>query len=451
MIHSDEQFYLLTGDRLLHGALPFVDIWDRKPIGLFILFAAIRLLGGVGVVEYQLVATGFAIATALLVSRIAAPDTGGRGGLAAALAYLVWLDIFDGAGGQSAVFYNLPVTAAALLTLRSLAGDPRRVGPLVMLLIGVAIQLKYTVIVEGVFFGLVLMTRMHRIGVRGAAVLAHAAGWVGIAIAPTGAAWLVYAILGHGGEFVFANFVSIFRRLPDATAGERAADLLLAVLATVPLLAAAAIGVRRSGRGPARHMQLFALSWAAAAFAAILLVGSFKGLYFLPLVPPLAIAAAPGLARMRVGLPVLLVGCVVAALTVSDHVRRRGTARQVDALTALIGRDPPGCLFSFRSEPILYHLTGSCLPTRYPFRSHLSDSEEAPAIGVDPVAEVARVLAGRPGVIVVREAKPGDSPAAAALVSAALARDYRLVGAVRVGSLVHRVYRLRPALDRAGS
>jgi hypothetical protein len=36
-IQIDEQFYLLVGDRMLHGALPFVDIWDRKPIGLFLI------------------------------------------------------------------------------------------------------------------------------------------------------------------------------------------------------------------------------------------------------------------------------------------------------------------------------------------------------------------------------------------------------------------------------
>src|SRR3569833_3787129 len=69
VIHVDEQYYLLVGDRLLRGALPYVDIWDRKPIGLFAIFAAIRLLPGDGVLAYQLVATLFAAATAWLVQR----------------------------------------------------------------------------------------------------------------------------------------------------------------------------------------------------------------------------------------------------------------------------------------------------------------------------------------------------------------------------------------------
>ena len=54
---GDEQFYLLVGDRMLHGLLPYVDVWDRKPVGLFLVYAAIRLLGGEGIWQYQLAAT----------------------------------------------------------------------------------------------------------------------------------------------------------------------------------------------------------------------------------------------------------------------------------------------------------------------------------------------------------------------------------------------------------
>ena len=79
VIQVDEQFYLLVGDRMWHGALPFVDVWDRKPWGLFALYAAIRLLGGEGIIQYQVVATLFAAATAWMIWRLArrvAPDRG---------------------------------------------------------------------------------------------------------------------------------------------------------------------------------------------------------------------------------------------------------------------------------------------------------------------------------------------------------------------------------------
>jgi hypothetical protein len=38
----DEQFYLLAGDRLHRGVLPYVDFWNRKAAGLFLLYAAAR-------------------------------------------------------------------------------------------------------------------------------------------------------------------------------------------------------------------------------------------------------------------------------------------------------------------------------------------------------------------------------------------------------------------------
>ena len=84
IIHVDEQYYLLVGDRMLHGAVPYIDIWDRKPVGLFLIFAAIRLLPGDGILAYQLVATLVAAATASLVASGGRRLGASRGGAVAA-------------------------------------------------------------------------------------------------------------------------------------------------------------------------------------------------------------------------------------------------------------------------------------------------------------------------------------------------------------------------------
>ena len=49
-IAVDEQFYLLVADHIWHGALPYVDIWDRKPVLLFLIYAALRPLSPDGIV-----------------------------------------------------------------------------------------------------------------------------------------------------------------------------------------------------------------------------------------------------------------------------------------------------------------------------------------------------------------------------------------------------------------
>lgn len=163
-MHVDEDFYLLVGDRMLHqGALPYVDIWDRKPIGIFLIYAAIRLLGGAGFVQYQVVATLFAAATAFVIARIAARFTTLFASTVAGLCYILWIGLFGGEGGQTPTFYNLFTAVAALLTMKAALADPvdlgliRRNGAIVMLIVGVAMQIKYNVMFEGIFFALTLL------------------------------------------------------------------------------------------------------------------------------------------------------------------------------------------------------------------------------------------------------------------------------------------------------
>jgi len=217
VIQIDEQFYLLAGDRLLHGALPFVDIWDRKPFGLFALYAAIRLLGGTGVIQYQIVATLFAAATAVTISHIGLRLTNPRGATIAGIVYLLYILSSGGDGGQAPIFYNLPVAVAALLVVkvqekRSFDIRSFNIACLAMILLGVAIQIKYSVIFEGAFFGLWLLVFARRHGTRLLGVVASALIWCGIALLPTVAVSVFYWRLGFGDQFVFANFISIFMR-----------------------------------------------------------------------------------------------------------------------------------------------------------------------------------------------------------------------------------------------
>ena len=94
LVIVDDQFYHYVGQAMLGGQWPYVDIWDRKPIGLFLIFAGIAAVGGGSVLVMQLVATAFAIATAWVVRHIALHFANARGSLCAALAYLVTLPLF---------------------------------------------------------------------------------------------------------------------------------------------------------------------------------------------------------------------------------------------------------------------------------------------------------------------------------------------------------------------
>jgi hypothetical protein len=140
---------------MLDGALPYVDIWDRKPIGLFLLYAVFGSSVGDGILAYQVTATAFAVATAAVLSLMIYRSSSRFVAVCAGVLYLIWINLFQGWGGQSPVFYNLFVAVAAFVTLHVLldananyASVCRR-GAMAMLLIGCAIQVKVYRCVRG--------------------------------------------------------------------------------------------------------------------------------------------------------------------------------------------------------------------------------------------------------------------------------------------------------------
>jgi 4-amino-4-deoxy-L-arabinose transferase-like glycosyltransferase len=447
LIQVDENFYLLVGDRMLHGALPYVDIWDRKPVGLFVLFAGIRLLGGDGVLQYQIVATLFAAGTALLIARIAEPMAGRLAGVVSGILYILLIGLLGGSGGQAPVFYTLFVVGAALATLTAstrpeiAAGDIRRLGCVAMALVGVAMQLKYTALFEGVFFGVMLLLASWKTSRRIDRLVIDGALWIAVALAPTLSALAWYAWIGQAEAFVYANFLSIGAR-SGASAGEllhrlakawRALQLPAAAIVLVLLLKP----WRAFPHGKATFG--FVMAWLGAAVGGYLLFGTYFTHYALPLTAPIAAACAPLFryrrGRRRLGLVaaaiMLVAGTTAYAAVIHRMHLRRGTQKEMAAVVEAIRPRLGAGLFVWNGESILYHLTGARPPTRYAFPGHLNLLREHGAIGVDQAQEVRRILAGKPGVIVDESPVPKDfNFEVVAIVRAELARDYRPVAVI---------------------
>lgn len=407
IIHTDEQYYLLVGDRLVHGAWPYIDIWDRKPVGLFLFFAAARMFPGDGTVAYQVMALLFATATAWVLGRIARRlGANPIGALIAGAIYLLWLPLLSGRGGQAGVFFNLFMAVGAWLVLMLPdRAERRRTGAIVVsgavtcLLAGLAIQTKYTPAIEGAWFGLVHLWFLRRAGASWPLMIGAGALWLALGLAPTLAVIGVYA--AHGTRaldaFWYANFTSIFRRsaysyptglIERRLAGIGAELLPIVVCATIAMRA----DLRRTG------MQL-TLVWLAAALVPFVLMGVFFDHYALPLLVPLLALAAPVLGRHR-GFALAIVAVGITIFSVEAAVRRDdvpGVRALAQVVKANSGRE---CPYVFVGDAIVYHLADACLPTPYAFPSTLAYAPDDGATGVDETAEVRRILAARPPVIV---------------------------------------------------
>ncbi len=423
ILDIDEQMYLLVGQRMWDRAIPYVDIWDRKPIGLFLIYAATQALPVDGVVAYQLVALCAAVGTAGLIATLARRFGTPAGAVAAGLLYLVWLELIGGRGGQSPVFYDLAMVAAASLTWQAVA-DRRRTGEAAMLLVGLALQIKPTVVFEGGFLGVALLISQWRQTRSPRRVASSAVRYAAIALVPTALAFAVYVALGHGQAWWFANVESIFLR--RTTAKDPIADHLIGALLVLAVPIVLAIWGWMTARRP---IGAFVGGWLVAAVIGWLLVPPYFNHYALPLLVPIAVAAGLALERPAMRLIGGVAGVGLLLFSGYPHLGKTVAARRgVAALTLAIERHRRGgCPFVFQAPPALYTAGEFCLPTRYPFPSHLIQASERTAIGVDPATEVGRILAAQPPVIVTGRAIGDDNGVTFPMVERAIATQYRPV------------------------
>lgn len=448
IVQLDEQFYLLVGDRMLSGAIPYVDIWDRKPAGLFAIFAAIRELGGSGIVQYQLVAAAFAIATAVIIERLGSRISGARGSRLAALLYLCWIPLLGGEGGQAPIFYNLFMAAAALLLC--VAAESRHsttrllvIGGSAMLAVGVAMQIKYTAIFEGISFGLALTYLARQRRMRTPLVLTLAVLWIGIALVPTALAAIYYLEIGKFGEFWFANFASIFLR--NSLGLEKTlqnAAILLVGLAGPILLGARGAKLRLTA--DRSFVSKFMALWLATAIAAVAIFGYYYDHYGLPVLVPAAVCSAAAFDRKDVGkwpLLVLMAGLIACLALPTFNQHRRGTPAQFDRLKHEIEPYAAGGILVWDNLPILYYVFRTKLPSRYYFPTHLRNANERGAVGTDEMLELRRILDDRPAVIIVEKDKPVTigQPTTTYLLKR-IAAEYRQIASIKVGRRLQLIY-----------
>ncbi len=460
VVHVDEEFYFVTARAMLDGALPFVDIWDRKPIGLFLLYVPAALFGvPLGIWVYQAMALGCVVCTAILIARLADRAGWGLGALTVSVVYILVLNFADGQSGQAPVFYNLlMVGAIALAAPRAgeASDDRRRVlrACAAMLLVGLALQIKYSVVFEGAFLGAWLIWHEYRLRTPLANIVRRALLYGVLAWAPTFAAWLAYVALGHGGAWFYANFGSILDRQSDPPLVLLRAFLKIAlVLGPLLILSGLSRHIAASEpiHPPIRHL-LF--GWLIASVVGVIAFGSWFNHYALPVMAPGTVCAAGFLGAHWIGrkwlTPLLLAAAVIGGAYIPfSAIWHRGNAQQLEALAAGIGKGP-GCLYVHSGNSILYSYTGRCAVTPWIFPSHLSRERENGALGVDQIAEVDRIFARKPEIVVMRPEYFGERLAVRERARRHMAAlGYRLRGRWPLGDLLIAVYALPAARSMA--
>ena len=465
VINPDESIFSLAAREVVGGHLPYLTLFDNKPVGSTLILASAFALFGQTVLVARLVGAAFAFASGMLVAALLRAGGFRRGeALIAGIVQIAYASAL-GLGGQATLTELMlaPFTVLAVLLLRRLAADarPGRRTALALALAaglacGIAVLIKIVPILPGLAVAgttLLLLLARRRVAPGSAALLL--ATFVGGAVAPMLAAAGVYAAAGMLDAFLWSNFgfagayADIHPR--PALMAQRLGTAVDAIWPLLALSAIALLGAIGAWRRERRidDLLLVALAWVVAEAIAASASLQFFPHYFLTAVPPLAVLSAYGIRTVarwigaaQPGRVALVLGGLAALVAVErtqvDMARERLATPDVPAeVAAAIRRASPGTpptLFvtNYKLSGV-YFLTGSPLPpTRFAIPAHLF-SRQSRMTRADPQAETARVLASRPEFIVFDDAEPLP-PWARAQFDAAAAdyRPFHVEGTARV-------------------
>ncbi|OYX66730.1 MAG: hypothetical protein B7Y88_02525 [Sphingomonadales bacterium 32-64-17] len=435
----DEQLYSFIGWRMQYGELPYVDWWDRKPFGLFAIFGLAHALFGPEPIAFQLAAALAALAAGWLTYANARLIGGRLAATFAGAVTVMLLSVYGSHSGQSEVFFTPLLLAMVRLLAETRHPAFTRRAALAMLLGGVALQVKYTVLPHCIVVGLYALWVEYRRGADLTPLAKRALLFLALGLLPTLLVALIYLAAGGFDAFYFANFVSFFDRVA-ANQGRWQDGYRILLVPLVAFAGGGAIAAFTKSRPYDWTVWRLFVLFALGAVGSVFLPGTVYGYYFAGFAAPAALLAVPlfnSRAPLRIVFSVLLLGALAFLLYLParyerSQQERREAARFAETIAPHVGATS-NCLWLFDGPTSLYRMTGSCVPTRFVYPDHLNNALETEALGVDQTGEVARILATQPGVIVTasRPVTPQNHQATA-LVKATLEEDYRQIATANI-------------------
>jgi hypothetical protein len=387
-------------------------------------------------------------------------------GSAAGLAYVVFCLADGGLASNAELFLNLLSTSSLLLVLQAIRSFERPGFGLLLaagLVLGLGLQIKQTILFDmlALFAGFHLLT-ISQLGQLGPHIRARAPGFAvfGLASAlPTLAVILLYTATGHWSDWAWANIAAQRGFVDDPAQPLAWHPAFWAMVEQAPLwfgllLAVGAFRWLARDSMEARAIT-FLLAWVAAVVLAQLFLRIAADHYFLQFLPALCLlnglVLGRGLlahvtgTRARAGLLAALVALttfavaknpIVNALYVAHDRYLQGESWAGDVPRQAAADLKPllqsgDALYAVGFLPVIYHLTGAEIPTRFAFTGlpHRSYAGRDGCPWVTQEAELQRILDTRPRFIFVEQGVFYAQLTAPvrALLDDRLARAYRLL------------------------
>ena len=310
VLDKDESIYILGADSLLNGNLPYIEIWDNKPPGIFILFSLTMLILGNSIVSIRIlsiVATTFTSYFLYRIGRTIDSKQGEKIGLLAGGLYAIFSLHNDGAAANGEILFAPFVTGAFMLLFQERKFSNIRVF-LIGLILGIGMQIKYLVMMD--VLGLVLVgslfvwegnrekEKRRVINNFPTALKFYIILGIGL-ILPGVIIGCIYQFSGYLDEYIYATLTAnskyvamvnfswsdLLSRLRKQVLGNL---LLWLCLFWSPIY----FFVFAKGKFKQERNFIYLFFWFSCTFLAVLLSKRFYNHYFLQLLPPLCLMSS---------------------------------------------------------------------------------------------------------------------------------------------------------------
>ena len=413
VIDHDESTYIVIADLLMKGYTYQVDFIDTKPIGIFLVFAALQKLFGSSIIMMRAVATAIIAFTSFFLYKAKRKDGSSHAAaLAAGVIYIFLNSIYTryGVSPNTETYFNL-FTALALWLYFS-KGEWWKY-TLAGLSLGVGFILKYVVLFDGVAFGLFLLWLAYRGEYKWGKAWLNSILMASFAAIPFILVLAYYYNIGYLEDFWFHTFI-VSGRYPSSRGGLYYVEFFIQFFLRYLPITVFFILALWSKHIPSSSKK-FGICWSIFVLMAILIPGNSYGHYFIQFMLPFSFLAGSffeiekeylprwisWIRQPKVGYSLLGV-LFIAHLFFQKKDYLDKPDYQLYTANYLNAHLEEGDRIYMAEDHIVYHLTGQVPLTKYVHPSLFWEQKHIKALEMPLKEEIDRIKAAQPRYLVFR-------------------------------------------------
>lgn len=411
-INHDETTYLIIAREIFQGKMLYVDVWDTKPPGIFLIFGLFQKVFGFSVVAIRLFASVVIGFTGFVLYRLwKRLEAGNRVAILAGAIYIIAASVHKWEyAANTEIFFNLTTALCLYILLGSKTVSHYLLAGLVM---GLGFIIKYFVLFDFVAFCLlILLLHLRERPIKWSSVLVRGTTFFLGFLIPflLVNCWFWYIVQYEA--FYEVTYEVTGRYASAFDAGQGLKFFLEFHLIFLPLVVMAYIGALKNRGKTSKLPAWFGVIWLLLIWFSALWPGKFFLHYYFQFLVPLCFlaplvfvqfsVAGRWLNKIRLwqfGVVFLLflgTAWVIqkkAFIDKEDHVR--------NIVNHVHPRLEPGDVVYSEYSHVVYYYLGVSPVEKYIHSTLLTDPEHFQAIGIDPKKEKERILEASPDWIIV--------------------------------------------------